>query len=232
MTTQHTIELYHQLLSQRYTLNGSKVEHPQTSEFQHFMIQLQTAMVDRAEFDAPALQQFSFSILLNYIRSTHQLYIYKCLPEIELAISQLSRNQPELEAVGQVISRLYQSAKTSLLDHIAEEEEVLLPYITTLLEARDQGVLKLNLTNKMKLIQFLLHHNAEPEQLLQELMHKLTSLASRYDQDMAYRMLCHRLELLVTDLTIHSRIEEDVIIPKAFLLEQKVLQKAELQIVE
>ena len=105
-----------------------------------------------------------------------------------------------------------------------EEEKVLFPYVSKLIEVKNGGAFDISIADKIELIEFLTHHDSDAEDLLERLVSYLKSNMERYPGSMSLSMLIHKLEFFMKDLKVHSMIEEQVFVPGAIALEKEVLQ--------
>ncbi len=179
-----------------------------------FKWELYSALLDPNEFDTDAFLQFDLREILEYIKESHQYFLNFSRKQLaNLWLSQT--NSPEVRLLLDTFLQTYLKFDKSLVSHIAEEDEYLIPYIEMLLKYQESSSIDYTLEDKIKLIDFIISHDDMPEKELLGLANELKSQKS-----ISLRMMGEKLELLWRDLIVHSRIEEEVLLVKANKLEQ------------
>lgn len=166
---------------------------------------------------------YPIQTIIDYLQITHTFYIEKCLDEIALTIDKLSFINDYGLYWSPVLTHTFSLYDQELRRHIKEEEDELFPYLSSLLKAKRSGKMNFNLDHKRKIINHLLDHNDDAEQKLRILIDLLESKSSHFDDQFALNMLLTRLKTFERDLIIHAKIEDEVLLPKALLLEREIL---------
>lgn len=174
-------------------------------------------------FDARQFENNSLESILYYLKKTHQYYLDFKLVQVEGVINSWADGNEN--AISFCFYRFFVNYRQKLKDHIAQEEEILFPYIESLLklnagEKVDPEVL---LRGKISLINFLLEHDHEIEDELTKFAEVLAKHENDLKDSMAYRSFLIQIQTFEKDLAIHARMEEEVLIPKAIRLESSVL---------
>ncbi|MEM9326711.1 MAG: hypothetical protein AAGA85_13690 [Bacteroidota bacterium] len=217
-------DTYNQLIDRRFE-DISRVEITAPSGLNSdFYMDLLCVFHEPSKFSAEDFFQYSIEQVLLYLRQTHQYYLSRSFDEIDLAITSMTRNTPEMAPLQRSLEEFFSTFKTHLIEHIQEEEEHLFPYVDALAKAKDSGQFVYDLSGKVKLIDFLLHHSDDMEEELSSLVSKLGHVVEDHADSFAFRMLVSRLAVLELDLRIHGRIEEEVLMPLALKLEESVLK--------
>ncbi|RFM26900.1 hemerythrin domain-containing protein [Deminuibacter soli] len=176
--------------------------------------------------DAAAFDHFSIETVLDYIRRTHAFYLGTKLPEIGQTIYSLSTGTDTNKELTLLLEAAFTTYYRGLEAHIKEEETFLLPYITQLyigLQDNAGLVSPMFLHDNYSLETFeQTHTDTEGDLTL------MRSLIQRYQPSAItvspYRILISQLENFEADLNVHAFIEDEVLIPKAKIMESQLLR--------
>ncbi len=204
-------------------------ELPIDPEFYHDLVDV---FHDPTLFEAVNFQKYTIRTIMEYLRSTHQFYLGRRLGEIELSIANLIRNQEGNNHWFDFLGRFFDSYKTELTEHIRDEEDNLFPYIDALLAAVRKKEVRFRFSQKIKLINFLLHHDHRVEDNLRDVLAVLDKKSEQFSDSFSYRMLMIQLKNFELDLSIHARMEEEVLMPKALKLEKDILSNMSIPLTE
>ena len=184
-----------------------------------FIVEIFKAHSNKNHFPFKELKIFSLSYLINYLRKTHRQYIYKLLPEIEQSITQLIQkfglSHPNLVS----LTLIFLKYKNDLEKHIQEEEKMLFPYIENLLKAKQHGSQYLNPIFKSYSINHFISLHHENEISLPAIRKTILENSQITSLPMPYRIFLIQLEFFEQDLITHSKVEDEVLIPKSLVLE-------------
>lgn len=191
---------------------------------QEFVSTLVRAFEEDDAFDYSEFNRFSLSVVIDYIRRTHRLYLNKTLNEIEQSIGLLNEAYRQGHPLLDVLNAFYLEYKTDLIRHIRLEDEKLLPYISGITNELNN---ELDLTdyfysfNKFSIREFLEGHH-DNDSVLDEVRFKILSYDPPLVNRFIYNVLLNQLEFFARDLKIHGRIEEEVLIPAAIEIEKEL----------
>lgn len=210
---------------QRYQLHNRHVDE---QGFNELLFQLSLAFEDPSEFDPQAYSQLPVDLILDYIRRTHRLYLFRKLPEIEQSIRLLLQDYSDDHPLWSILLGFYTDYRKELSHHICEEEQHLLPYIDFLIKAEKQpaGLYETWLhIRRYSLARFAEGHDDDHEKEIGA----LHEVISRYDPPLSngspYRILLHQLRNFERDLVVHGLVEEQVLLPVMQNSEQRVVQE-------
>ncbi|MEO1052093.1 MAG: hypothetical protein AAFX87_15785 [Bacteroidota bacterium] len=223
-------QLYTRLIDRRFDIQLANSSQNELSTDTDFYMDLLCAFHKPEDFDAQKFFRHPLDLIIKYLKHTHQFYITKNLPEIELAISLIAEHRPDLRWLQATMSTYYLQLHDHLKKHLEDEEINLFPYIEALIKAERSRKLSYDLPRKIKLMDFLLDHSHDIENDLKDLVAKLKTMEEQYQDSFAFRMLVTRLSVFELDLRIHARIEDEVLMPMAFELENKVLKAPDISI--
>ena len=218
-----------QVILQRYTYNT-----PETSQTNQFDIdddfhnELINTFYNPTLFKASIFNEFSLTAILKYLRNTHQFYINCKLGEIQFELSQLTFKEDYKQYWLPLLTHLFKKFSNQLISHIQDEENNLFPYIDSLIIAEKSSVVKFNIKQKIELVNYLLKHDDFAEQSLEFIISLLENKSSQFYDQLALGVLISRLKVLETDLLIHAKIEDEILIPKAIQLEIDVLRDSDI----
>ncbi|MCC5922484.1 MAG: hemerythrin domain-containing protein [Crocinitomicaceae bacterium] len=165
------------------------------------------------------------STLVDSLQKSHELYLNKKLPEIQQSISHLSNKLDEKHHFFQFLATLFKRYEQSLLAHIAEEDEVIFPYVRYLLSCEgilDQAQATKILRGANSLQQYIATHSDTEEQLevfLQMLEKAKKEIGNYYP----FNVLLHQITWLKDDLNRHAFYEDEILVPIALRLENELI---------
>jgi regulator of cell morphogenesis and NO signaling len=196
--------------------------------FEEFIQHLNIAFEDPADFDPQAYLQLPVELILDYIRRTHRLYLFRKLPEIEQSIRLLLQDYSDDHPLWSILLGFYTDYRSELSHHICDEEQLLLPYIDFIIAAEKKPAnlyLTWKNTRNYSLRHFLEGHDDDHEKEIGS----LREVIGRYDPPKTngtpYRILLHQLRNFEKDLIVHGLVEEQVLLPSMLQTEKKVLQE-------
>lgn len=168
--------------------------------------------------DVSQLRVFPTAVILDYLKQTHRYYLDTKLPEMELITSQLAKEFDKNNAA--VLNFFFLKFSTELKKHIDYEDNIVFPYIKTLLD----GEIPESGRNAFRLIKFENFHSHDVEDHLTEFREHLTSTFSDLKDSFAFKHFSQHTLSFEKDLKIHAMIEDLVVIPIAKELEASLLQ--------
>lgn len=203
------------VLLNRYTYHGALEQQPILAFCQEqgidlaFLELLWQAFRTRTLPDREQLRTFSIEMTLSYLVHTHQYYLHKMIPEIELAYTQLLQNRSIHQEVLLHSAARFHRYANQLKAHIQEEEAHFFRYARQLQKSEVSTSYSVN--------QFKKEHEHH-EEVLEELVADLRQLAGG-TSDMQRRVLCTKLEQLKHDIDVHAFVEDEVLVYKVQMLE-------------
>ncbi len=181
--------------------------------------------VDRTKLPGQPLayDEWDLSFLIDYILNTHHAYVKKALPELMKYMTKVAgvhgQNHPELL----VIKELLGEVNKELSAHLFKEERVLFPYIKELISA--ESGLRQPIASQFGTVQNPINMMEMEHELVGKNFEEIRSLSKDYtlpeDACTSYRVLYKSLEAFENDLHMHIHLENNIVFPKALLLEKK-----------
>ena len=147
--------------------------------------------------------------VVKYLRRSHTYYNDTALPQLEESIREVISRCPK--RLGFVVSKFFDDYRAELRKHFAFEEEMVFPYIQKLVLGESRGTFAID--------DFKERHEVADEKLsdLKNLVMK--TLPSGSDGQDCFALLSF-LYFLHRDLTSHTRVEDEVMIPMARYVER------------
>lgn len=193
-----------------------------------FIRVIMKAFENEADFPREEMKQFPISVILDYLQKTHHYYLYKKLPEIEQSIISLLKNYESEHPLLIVLTKFFAEYRNELVNHFKAEEKQLFPYILFLEEAEKNIPLLpfFERTQYYNIAKFEeAHHDTEED--LSAVRNVIEQYTAAQTNESLYRVLLHQLQTLEQDLAVHALTEDEVLIPKALELEQKLMARLE-----
>jgi regulator of cell morphogenesis and NO signaling len=214
------------LISQRYKLTGDCKFNINAE----FIQALETAFTSNQQFDDQKFNQFELEEVLGYLEKTHQLYLYKKIPEIGQTIYNLRQNYHESHPLLQLLDLFFSDYSQHLCKHIQEEEDLLFGYVKTMIDYKKGKISDFQLykaLNSYNLHDYLANHS-DTEIDLKNVRKSLLAYQPSPTNESPYRIILSQLQALELDLNIHACMEEKVFIPKALALENELKNQLKL----
>lgn len=193
-----------------------------------FFLVIINSFHDHDYFPQGKLLEFPLSLIIDYIKKSHNYYLNIKVPQVEALINELFRKAiPELKKQLTLLERFFSEYKNELTEHIEDEEGRIYPNVLLLDEAYNTGVINdkhLALIRKHPIDAFAKKHSNVEEKLydLKNIIIKYFSPAIDPAISNALLMELFRLE---RDLNDHARIEDKVLVPKVRIIEQELLRR-------
>ena len=186
-----------------------------------FFIEILNVFNDTDYFPKMQLGSFPIPIILDYLKRTHKYYLNKRLLEIEQSISLTYTN----EVMSEFLRNFFLKIKQELIEHIKVEESTLFPYINNLYSAFTTKT-ELNLGAKydgFSISFFEDSHTDDVESNILEVRRYIIESNKTVVDLSPYRVLLNQLEVFEQELRVHALVEDQILIPKALVLEQMLM---------
>lgn len=170
-------------------------------------------------------EAFELDDLAEYIVEKHHTYIRNRIPEIEPFLEKIvsvhGERHPELKKVQEN----FQAVKEELLSHMKKEENILFPFIKEMVKAKKtNATLTLlscgSIKNPINMME--LEHESAGD-TFKEIREITDDLSPPEGACNTYRTTFALLDEFENDLHRHIHLENNVLFPKAILLEEALL---------
>ncbi len=191
-----------------------------------FFLEIINSFHDKEYFPGKHLQDFSIQLIIDYLSKTHQYYLNEKIPEIEQLIDQMIKKCYSHSKHAHLLRSFFKEYKEELTNHISREDETVFPYalkIENKYLSRNQSSLEKKFTEGYTIDSYRSEHNN-----IEEKLYDLKNIIIKYLPSPENQAFCAKvlsaLFILEQDINDHSRIEDNVLIPKVILMEKAVRQ--------
>jgi regulator of cell morphogenesis and NO signaling len=159
--------------------------------------------------------------IINYLSNSHSYYLAEIYPNILKLIQEMfkDKSQPEQAMVEKFFNNYFNEVR----EHLDYENETVFPYITKLYQKiAERG--NVTLPDTYSVADYQEHHD-DIEEKLTDLTNLLVKYLPNNDEPQVRRKLLFTLFELDYDLTIHSKIEDQILIPLVQQMENYLSRK-------
>lgn len=176
-------------------------------------------VTSQQEFD-----RWELDFLADYILNVHHTYVRSKLPEISDYAKKVSTVHGEHHPETKEIARHFQAIKEELTSHMAKEEQILFPYVKKLLASKRQNI---KLSNPpFGTVKNPIHMMEQEHQFAGDEMKEIRLLSNNYEPPQGacntYRVFYSNLKDFEENLHQHIHLENNILFPKAVLLEESM----------
>jgi regulator of cell morphogenesis and NO signaling len=178
--------------------------------------------IDSKVMPSQNFNAWELDFLIDYIINTHHAYVLKAIKLLDAYSAKVSKVHGEHHPPLLEIERLYQLARTELLQHLQKEEQILFPYIKRLVKAKRENGQFVNahfgtLQNPIKMM--LAEHDD-----VGDILKEIASLTLNYTPPEwacnTFKALYAKLDEFEQDLHLHVHLENNILFPKSIALEK------------
>lgn len=172
------------------------------------------------------LVSFPIDLIIEYLKHSHFVFIKNKLPYITKLVETFKTDQDEFKGVEKDLKILFPLFVEDFIEHIYEEEDTLFVYIQALERATKDHY------NPSKLF-YLMERNsvqkfAMEHQAHDDVMEGIRRITKDYNLGthgpLHIKVIYNELKEFEKSLITHARIENEILFPKAMVLENKVKQ--------
>lgn len=189
-----------------------------------FFLEIVNSFHDEDYFPEENLQNFSVSLITDYLSKTHRYYLDVKIPELEKLINLMVVECYANNKYAVLLESFFREYKNELIAHTKREDEKVFPYsISTELAflGKDNSLIESTASEGYSIQEYSSEHDD-----IESKLYDLKNIIIKYLAPTGNPSLCSKVltELfnLEKDLNDHSRIEEKVLIPKVLLMEKKI----------
>ena len=183
---------------------------------------------DRSTIESTELVNFPARLIIGYLKHAHELFIKDRLPFILRQINAL--DAPSDEALVEDLKMVLPMFVDDFIHHIYEEEDRLFSYISDLenfINGRVSSAKILSNIDSFSIQEFALHHGDSDDE-----MKGIRGITGEYQteniEDIQLKVIFKELQAFDEELTKHAHIENNVLFPKALMLEKQAKEKLTL----
>jgi regulator of cell morphogenesis and NO signaling len=169
------------------------------------------------------LVDIPIDLLIGYLKHSHHTFVKQKLPYLARFVDKLNVNANNYQ-LAKDLKFVFPLFLEDFIKHIYEEEDELFSYILNL-----QKVLNNEMSlgkvyfqmEKYTIHDFAIEHGTEEDE-----MSGMRKITNNYDlkstEDLFLRVILSELKSLDHELKIHAKIEDEILFPKALLLEKQI----------
>ncbi len=190
-----------------------------------FFLEITNSFIDEDYIPQKDLHYFPVSLLVNYLKKTHQYYLDEKIPEIESMISRLVKSAKSYREKFDLINDFFQEYKKELTNHISHEELKVQPYVIEI----ENAFYKAEITSDLykKICSYSMRDYSNEHDNMEEKLFDLKNIIIKYLPPTESYGLCNKILIelfrLEKDLNTHANLEDKVLIPKVSSMEEKLL---------
>jgi len=175
------------------------------------------------EADLPLIS-YPIDLILEYLKHAHFTFVKHKLPYIARLVESFKANHKDYENVEKDLKELFPLFLEDFIHHIYAEEDTLFGYIRVL-EKATKGVYNPSqlyyMLEKSSLQKFAMEHEAHDDEM--EGIRRITNnYALSADAPLHVKVIYSELTSFEKSLKTHARIENEILFPKAMMLENQV----------
>lgn len=170
------------------------------------------------------LISYPVDLILEYLRHMHFLFIKRQLPFLANLINTIETTHPKYTQVVKDLKLIFPVFVEDFIHHIYEEEDTLFSYILILNNAAKKRYKygELHYTLEKNTIQkFAVEHEVHDDEML-----GIRNIVDDYECDATtpqnIKVLFSAMQKFEKDLIVHANVENEVLFPKALMLEKEV----------
>jgi regulator of cell morphogenesis and NO signaling len=188
-------------------------------DLQSFEIELNQALLSTTATHNYASWDLGF--LIDFIENTHHAYVKNNVEIMMQYTNRVAEVHGESHPEVIRINRLTQDLVAELLPHLQKEEQILFPYVKELLHLKANGK-----TVGQKFVESPIavmnqeHENAGD--IIKEIAILTNNFTPPAEACNTYRAMFAKLEEFQNDLFQHIHLENNILFPKAILLEEEI----------
>lgn len=170
------------------------------------------------------LISYPIDLIIEYLRHSHYLFIKRQLPFLASLINTLETDHQKYCQIVKDLKLIFPVFVEDFIHHVYEEEDTLFSYIMVLKNATKKNyhhgelhyILEKNTIQK-----FAVEHEIHDDEMV-----GIRQMLNNYESDSStpqnISVLFSALQKFEHDLIVHAKVENEVLFPKALMLEKEV----------
>ena len=166
-----------------------------------------------------SLQNYPIDLIIEYLKHSHHIFVKERLPYLATLI----QNLPAREEVGEDLKIVFPLFVEDFIHHIYQEEDTLFSYVKALngfLQGNGNPSVVYYLMEKHSLQKYAMEHNEHDDE-----MKGIRQLTDDYNipegASLHLKVILSELKLLESELITHASVENDILFPKALMMEHQ-----------
>ncbi len=149
------------------------------------------------------LNENDVKVIIRYLKNSHEYYKTEILPNISKQINEIVKKNNDV--TSSLIKTFFDEYKQEVLNHLEYEDSIVFPYVIDLVSNKQTKT-------KYKIKKYKINHN-DIETKLNDLKNLLIKHLPVKDDQKLRRNMLYNLFRFEKDLSIHTIIEEDILVP-------------------
>ena len=190
-------------------------------EVKHVIANLESVYEQPQEQPLP-LAAYPVDLVIAYLKHTHFFFVKERLPYISKLIHALHDTGHD-DTVDD-LRFIFPLFVEDLIRHIYQEEDGLFSYILSLHQALREPNLSAQMyydMEKYTIQDFAVHHDADDDEM-EGIRHITGDYDTRHTNNLHLRVVYAELQQFERELKIHASVENEILFPKALMLEKQV----------
>jgi regulator of cell morphogenesis and NO signaling len=174
--------------------------------------------------DLPNLSSLPVEIIIEYLRHSHYLFVKHKLPYIARLIQSLKKEEAKSTPVAEDLKFVFPLYVEDFIQHIYQEEDTLFTYILQLnhaLNGRFHPGKLFYMMENYSVERFAIEHDCHDDE-----MQGIRNITNDYRIEPATSLLVKvvykELQSFEESLITHAKVENEILFPKALMLEKEV----------
>lgn len=176
------------------------------------------------ELDELTLVSYPIDLVIEYLKHAHYIFIKKRLPYITSLVSDLPDTMDRYQDVVKDLKFVFPLFVEDFIHHIYEEEDNLFGYVALLKKVADKEYNPSILYYEME--KYSIQQHAIDHDVHDDEMKGIRNITEDYslkdDAPLHIKVIYSELESFEKSLITHARIEDEILFPKALVLEREV----------
>lgn len=169
--------------------------------------------------------KWALDFLMIYIENVHHTYVRESLPLISQYANKVAKVHGHHYEEVVIVNQLFHEVANELLSHLQKEEQVLFPYIKQLVDSKKEGNTSPtppfgSVNNPINMME---HEHENAGDIFKEISRLTNNYTPPADACNTFRALYAKLEEFEQDLHQHIHLENNILHPKAILLEKEIV---------
>ncbi|UII33530.1 hemerythrin domain-containing protein [Fulvivirga ulvae] len=171
-----------------------------------------------------SLREYPVELIIEYLKHTHYIFIKQKLPYIARIIDNFHAGHPDYDFIEKDLKFVFPLFVEDFIHHIYQEEDTLFSYISALYKFTKNNCnisQVFYLMEKHSLQRYAVEHSEHDDE-----MKGIRRITNDYAYDkqtpLHVRIIYEELKDLERSLVTHAKIENDILFPKALMLEKEV----------
>lgn len=182
--------------------------------------------VEVEDLDEIALVGYPIDLVIEYLKHAHYLFIKRRLPYIASLVSDLPVSAGPYQGIVKDLKFIFPLFVEDFIHHIYEEEDSLFAYVALLSKVQSLSYNPSRLYYEME--KYSIQKHAIEHDVHDDEMKGIRNITNDYtlceQAPLHIKVIYAELESFEKSLITHARIEDEILFPKALVLEREVKQ--------